>query len=199
MAQQVNIGDTVRPNLFYGEDKVVSKVGACTYTFSDGSSGHIENYDRVPRKSSNKDDTLMASNNAGTDGIGRDNGARDYGMSQGDITSIAASLAGSVTYRNRAAPSTNPWIAPTAAIGAVVPDPIARPHHYARYAIEPITFIMANDLPFCVGNVVKYVLRYDAKNGREDLLKARRYLDMILEDMDRKAKGTVGDCVGRPL
>jgi hypothetical protein len=78
-------------------------------------------------------------------------------------------------------------------------DPIKRPNHYARYAIEPITFIMANNLPFCVGNVVKYVLRYDAKNGKEDLLKARRYIDMILEDMDRKEKGTVADCVGRPL
>lgn len=78
-------------------------------------------------------------------------------------------------------------------------DKIDRPHHYARYAIEPITFIMANDLPFCVGNVIKYVLRYDAKNGREDLEKARRYIDMILEDMDRKEKGTRADVVGRPL
>ena len=82
---------------------------------------------------------------------------------------------------------------------AVVPDDIERPTHYARYAIEPITFIMANNLPFCVGNVVKYVLRYDAKNGREDLMKARRYIDMILEDMERKEKGTEGDAVGKPL
>ena len=78
-------------------------------------------------------------------------------------------------------------------------DAIERPTHYARWAIEPITFIMANDLPFCVGNVVKYVLRYDAKDGRKDLEKAKRYIDMMLEDMDRKANGTSTDVVGRPL
>lgn len=78
-------------------------------------------------------------------------------------------------------------------------DDIARPHHYARYAIEPITFIMANNLPFCVGNVVKYVLRYDAKNGLEDLKKARRYIDMMIEQIGREGKGTVGDAKGKPL
>ena len=84
-------------------------------------------------------------------------------------------------------------------VNAMTPDAVRRPNHYARYAIEPITFIMANNLPFCVGNVVKYVLRYDAKNGREDLMKAKRYIEMILEDMDRKEAGTVADCVGKPL
>ena len=78
-------------------------------------------------------------------------------------------------------------------------DPIGRPQHYARWVIEPITFIMANDLPFCVGNVVKYVLRYDAKDGRKDLEKAKRYIDMMIEDMDRKAAGTATDVVGKPL
>lgn len=78
-------------------------------------------------------------------------------------------------------------------------DDIKRPAHYARYAIEPITFIMANELPYPEGNVIKYICRWRYKNGREDLLKARRYIDMILEDMDRKANGTVTDCVGRPL
>lgn len=59
-----------------------------------------------------------------------------------------------------------------------VSDAVNRPHHYARYKIEPIHFIRENELPFWMGNVVKYVLRADAKNGLEDLKKARRYLDM---------------------
>lgn len=63
-------------------------------------------------------------------------------------------------------------------------DAVTRPHHYARFAIEPIEFIMVNDLPFWVGNVVKYALRYDAKNGIEDLRKARRYLDMQIKKME---------------
>jgi Protein of unknwon function (DUF3310) len=58
---------------------------------------------------------------------------------------------------------------------------VYKPHHYAKYKVEPITFIMENDLPYAVGNVIKYVMRYRDKNGLEDLKKARRYIDMIIE------------------
>lgn len=58
-------------------------------------------------------------------------------------------------------------------------DMVNLPKHYARYAIEPIRFICENALDFMRGNAVKYILRCDAKNGREDLDKARRYLDMF--------------------
>jgi hypothetical protein len=68
-----------------------------------------------------------------------------------------------------------------AAMDAYVPDKVILPHHYARFAIEPVRFIMENRLPFWAGNVVKYVCREDAKNGLEDLKKARRYLDMEIE------------------
>lgn len=69
------------------------------------------------------------------------------------------------------------------------PDAVFRPSHYARYAIEPITFIVANKLDFPTGNVIKYVLRQDAKNGLEDLRKARRYLDIMIEDVERRGRG----------
>lgn len=59
-------------------------------------------------------------------------------------------------------------------------EAVVLPHHYARFKIEPILFIGENDLSFLQGNVIKYVLRYDAKNGLEDLMKARRYLDMLV-------------------
>jgi len=62
---------------------------------------------------------------------------------------------------------------------------IIRPNHYARYIIEPITFINANQLPFNIANVIKYVCRYDAKNGIEDLEKAKRYIDIQIECMRR--------------
>lgn len=65
-------------------------------------------------------------------------------------------------------------------------DPIHLPQHYARFKIEPIRFIMENKLPFEVGNVVKYVCRHDAKNGIEDLKKARRYLDMMIAKAEGK-------------
>lgn len=65
-------------------------------------------------------------------------------------------------------------------------DNVHQPHHYARFKIEPITFIMENGLPFAAGNVIKYVCRHDAKNGIEDLKKARRYLDMMINQAEGK-------------
>lgn len=55
------------------------------------------------------------------------------------------------------------------------------PNHYARWKIEPISFIMANQIPYAEGNVIKYVMRHDDKNGVEDINKAIRYLEMIKE------------------
>lgn len=60
------------------------------------------------------------------------------------------------------------------------PDKVYRPLHYTRFEIEPIYFIMKNNLPFAVGNVIKYVCRYDAKEGVDDLRKAQRYLEMLI-------------------
>lgn len=63
-------------------------------------------------------------------------------------------------------------------------DSVDHPHHYARFAIEPIYFIMENELTYPVGNIIKYVCRHDAKNGVEDLKKARRYLDMMIKEAE---------------
>lgn len=54
-------------------------------------------------------------------------------------------------------------------------DPINSPSHYTVYPIEPIT--MTRHMGFCLGNVVKYVLRSPFKNGVEDLKKALFYLE----------------------
>ena len=62
-------------------------------------------------------------------------------------------------------------------------DPVERPHHYTRFAIEPIYFIMENELPFAIGNVIKYVCRYADKNGIEDLQKAKQYIDFMINEI----------------
>ena len=56
------------------------------------------------------------------------------------------------------------------------------PDYCARYDIEPISFIMRNNIPYAEGNVIKYVLRHDMKGGKEDIDKAIRYLEMIKEE-----------------
>lgn len=52
--------------------------------------------------------------------------------------------------------------------------------HY-NMTIQPIEFIEKNGLGFSEGNVIKYVCRHKRKNGKEDLLKARHYIDLLIE------------------
>lgn len=58
--------------------------------------------------------------------------------------------------------------------------------HYSDLAIEPIDFITANNLSFCEGNIVKYIARWKAKNGVEDLKKARWYIDFLIESIENE-------------
>lgn len=53
--------------------------------------------------------------------------------------------------------------------------------HYKNMAIQPVTFCMANNLNFCVSSAIKYLCRYKDKNGKEDLLKARHFIDLLIE------------------
>lgn len=57
-------------------------------------------------------------------------------------------------------------------------DPI-NPSHYQK-AIQPITYIMANNLGNCEGNVVKYITRWRDKGGIVDLQKAKRNIDFLI-------------------
>ena len=52
-------------------------------------------------------------------------------------------------------------------------------NHYERFSIQPIDFIVYNDIPFNEANVIKYVVRHSFKNGLEDLKKAKQYLEFI--------------------
>ena len=58
--------------------------------------------------------------------------------------------------------------------------------HYRDKAIQPIEYILANDLGFCEGNIIKYVSRYKDKNGLEDLKKAKHYLEFLIEEVEKE-------------
>ena len=60
---------------------------------------------------------------------------------------------------------------------------VAKQPHYTQWTIQPITFIVANKLNFCQGNVIKYVMRYNEKNGIEDLKKAKVYIDFMIQEI----------------
>tara|TARA_R100001510_G_C7531898_1_gene122998 strand:+ start:34 stop:252 length:219 start_codon:yes stop_codon:yes gene_type:complete len=53
--------------------------------------------------------------------------------------------------------------------------------HYQEYKIQPSVFINGNKLLFAEGNAIKYICRHKLKGGKEDLLKAKHYIDMIIE------------------
>jgi hypothetical protein len=52
--------------------------------------------------------------------------------------------------------------------------------HYSS-EIQPWDYILAHKLGYLEGNIIKYVTRYQKKNGVEDLHKARHYLDKLIE------------------
>lgn len=58
-------------------------------------------------------------------------------------------------------------------------------NHYKNAKIQPVEFIVANDVKFREGNVIKYVFRHASKNGLEDINKAIHYLEMIKEDYEK--------------
>ena len=53
--------------------------------------------------------------------------------------------------------------------------------HYKDMKIQPAQFINENNLPFAEGNAIKYICRHKDKGGKEDLKKAKHYIDMIIE------------------
>lgn len=71
-------------------------------------------------------------------------------------------------------------------------DRVNRPSHYAKWKIEPITFIMRNGMEFWRGNIIKYATRagskeYDGLDLIEseitDLEKVRRYAEMRINQL----------------
>jgi len=62
-------------------------------------------------------------------------------------------------------------------------EEVTNPKHYDKvgFGIQPLEYITANELDFLEGNVIKYVSRYPHKGGVNDLLKARTYLEKLIE------------------
>lgn len=66
--------------------------------------------------------------------------------------------------------------------------------HYTDKAIQPWDAMQAWMSPeafdgFLVGNAIKYLARYKDKNGLQDVLKARHYLDKLIATIE--ARGAV--------
>ena len=69
-------------------------------------------------------------------------------------------------------------------VKVVEEDVINHPSHYTRGKIEVIDFIEDQQLPYHLGNVIKYIARAGYKGDKlEDLKKARWYLDRYINEV----------------
>ena len=66
-------------------------------------------------------------------------------------------------------------------------DNVNSPKHYKLEgldveAIDIIKATVKDFNSFCHGNIIKYALRANKKNGIEDLKKAKKYIEMLIEE-----------------
>lgn len=71
-----------------------------------------------------------------------------------------------------------------------VPDMVNHPQHYTQGSIECIDALKAATVgkrgieAVCVANVIKYLWRYEEKNGIEDIRKAKWYIERLLMELE---------------
>ena len=53
--------------------------------------------------------------------------------------------------------------------------------HYQNFKIQPSKFVIENELLYPEGCVIKYILRHRLKGKKQDLEKAKHFIDMIIE------------------
>jgi len=67
-------------------------------------------------------------------------------------------------------------------------DIINHPSHYTQGKIESIEYIedCGHGESFCIGNALKYLTRYQHKNGVEDLEKAVWYINRVISNIEKE-------------
>ena len=71
-------------------------------------------------------------------------------------------------------------------------DDVNKPRHYNQGSIECIHALKAATVSktgiesVCTSNAIKYLWRYEEKNGIEDIKKARWYIDRLIKELEEK-------------
>lgn len=79
-------------------------------------------------------------------------------------------------------------------------DNVNHPSHYTQGGVECIDAITAATVnktgieAVCTANVIKYLWRYEAKNGLEDVKKAQWYINRLIADLESKPTSIKGQC-----
>lgn len=86
---------------------------------------------------------------------------------------------------------------------------VSHPKHYTQGGIECIEALKAATVgktgieAICVANVIKYLWRFEKKNGLEDVKKAQWYINRLIQELEEKEENrslpdlddAVGDCI----
>lgn len=54
--------------------------------------------------------------------------------------------------------------------------------HYQTAGVQHVTFCQRNRIPWCEACAVKYLMRHRKKNGKQDLEKAKHYLELLINE-----------------
>ncbi len=87
-------------------------------------------------------------------------------------------------------------------------DNVNHPFHYCQGGVECIDALKAATVgktgieAVCVANVIKYLFRYENKNGLEDVKKAQWYINRLIQELEEKKENNAlhspstitGDC-----
>lgn len=96
--------------------------------------------------------------------------AREYGYRNRDIQESDLCYRESLKiFIERGCEAKSPW------------DTQVGGNHYKSLPIQPAQFAMANKLDYCQSNAIKYIVRHESKNGKQDLEKAKHYIDLLIE------------------
>lgn len=74
------------------------------------------------------------------------------------------------------------------------PEMVQHPAHYNQGKVECIDAMAAATVnkrgieAICVSNIIKYLWRYEAKNGLEDVKKAQFYLNRLVDELEAKGE-----------
>lgn len=58
--------------------------------------------------------------------------------------------------------------------------------HYKDMAIQPVEYILANNIGFVEGNIIKYASRWKSKGGIKDLEKIKHFAELLIADVQDK-------------
>jgi hypothetical protein len=72
-----------------------------------------------------------------------------------------------------------------------VKEVVNHPSHYTQGGVECIDALAAATIgkhgiqAVCVANIIKYLWRYEQKDGVQDVKKARWYLERLIQELER--------------